>query len=42
VRAAIAKLATDAEFERVHTRTASMIRKDERDYPVFLLTAVRS
>jgi cyclopropane fatty-acyl-phospholipid synthase-like methyltransferase len=42
VRAAIAKLATEAEFERVHTRTASMIRKDERDYPVFLLTAVRS
>ena len=34
-------MAADAEFERVHT-PASVIRKDEREYPVFLLTAVRA
>jgi cyclopropane fatty-acyl-phospholipid synthase-like methyltransferase len=42
VRTEIAKMAADAEFERVHTRAASVIRKDEREYPVFLLTAVRA
>lgn len=41
-RAEIEKLAAHAGFERVHTRAASVIRKDERDYPVFLLTAVRA
>jgi cyclopropane fatty-acyl-phospholipid synthase-like methyltransferase len=41
-RADLEKLAAEAGFERVRTHAASVIRKDERDYPVFLLTAVRA
>jgi cyclopropane fatty-acyl-phospholipid synthase-like methyltransferase len=39
--AAIAKLATAAGFKDVAIATVSVVRKEQGDYPVFLLTAVR-
>lgn len=38
-RAAIAALAAAAGFDEVAVRSASVVRKPQRDYPVFLLTA---
>jgi len=40
-RAEIETWASNAGFQSVRTTSASTIRKDDRDYPVFLLTAVR-
>jgi cyclopropane fatty-acyl-phospholipid synthase-like methyltransferase len=39
-RASIEKIAADAGFKNIEIVTASVIRKNERDYPVFLLVGV--
>ena len=40
-RAGIARSAADAGFRMVQVTSASVVHKDSRDYPIFLLTATR-